>query len=174
MKHLMSAALIIGMAGGPAAAQVAGTYSGTAKDGSNVTFTVSTDTSTGLLAVTAAGINFQAPCKGESYTLYQGEGYGMTADINNGAVSNTTYYSDFYIAFSLKFAKNGQTATGSVEVIAPALYTANTPPTKALFCESKKQTMSVSLQPASTRPAAATATYVYDSRGRIIGEVLGR
>jgi hypothetical protein len=70
MRHVTSAALVIGIAAaGPALAQVAGTYSGTAKDGSSVTFTVTTDTTTGNLAVTSAGINFQAPCKNENYTL---------------------------------------------------------------------------------------------------------
>jgi hypothetical protein len=173
MKHLMSAVLIAGVAAAnPAMAQVAGTYSGTAKDGSDVTFTVSTDTSTGKLAVTGAGINFVAPCKGVSYTLSQGEGYGMTADITNGAVSNTTDYPNFYIAFSLKFAKNGQTATGTEEVISPALYPPNTTPAKSIFCESKRQAMSVSLQTTASRPVTAPANYVYDSKGRIIGEVL--
>jgi len=170
----MSAALIAGLAAtGPAMAQVAGTYSGTAKDGSMVTFTVTTDTSTGALAVTSAGINFQAPCKNETYTLYSGEGYGLNADIVDGAVSNTTSYPQFYIAFTLKFAKNGKTAAGTVQVIAPALYTPNTVPARSIFCESNRQGMSVSLQAPASQPAAtAPLHYVYDSKGRIIGEVL--
>ncbi len=169
----MSAVLVAGVAAAsPAMAQVAGTYSGTAKDGSTVTFIVTTDPSTGKLAVTSAGINYTAPCKGVSYILYQGIGYGLTADITSGAVSNTTYDSNFYITFSLKFAKNGQTATGLEEVIAPALYTANAPPARALFCESKKQAMSVSLQTHASQPAATPLHYMYDSKGRIIGEVL--
>lgn len=169
----MSAALIASVAAAsPAMAQVAGTYSGTAKDGSDVTFTVATDTATGKLAVVSAGINFIAPCKGVSYTLYQGEGYGMTADITNGAVSNTTDYPNFYIVFSLKFAKNGQTATGLEEVISPALYPPNATPAKSVFCESKRQAMSVSLQTTASRPATPPLHYVYDSKGRIIGEVL--
>jgi hypothetical protein len=172
MRHLMSAALIAGAAvASPALAQVAGTYSGTAKDGSNVAFTVTTDAATGKLAVTSASVNFTAPCRGFSYTLYQGEGYGLTADITDGAVSNTTYYPNFYIYFSLKFAKNGKTATGLEQVIAPALYTAKTPPARSLFCESPKQSMSVSLQTSAARPPVAPKTYVYDSKGRIIGEV---
>jgi hypothetical protein len=173
MTYVMSAALIIGLAAaGPALAQVAGTYTGTAKDGSSVTFTVTTDTTTGNLAVTSAGINFQAPCKNESYTLYSGEGYGMNADIVGGAVSNTTSYPQFYIAFTLKFAKDGKTATGTELVIAPALYTPNTLPARSIFCESPRQGMSVSLETSASKPAAAPLHYVYDSKGRIIGQVL--
>jgi hypothetical protein len=168
----MSAALIAGLAAtGPAMAQVAGTYTGTAKDGSMVTFTVTTDSSSGKLAVTSVGINYTAPCKNESYTLYSGIGYGLTADITNGAVSSTTYYPNIYVTFSLKFAKNGQTATGLEEVIAPALYSTTALPARAIFCESKRQAMSVSLQ--TTPPPAATPLhYLYDSKGRIIGEVI--
>ncbi len=173
MRHFMRAAVIIGLATAhPALAQVAGTYSGTARDGSTVNFTVSTDPATGVLAVTSVGINFTAPCKGATYTLNSGIGYGLTADITGGTVSSTTYYPNIYVVFSLKFAKNGKTATGAEEVISPSLYTANTPPVKALFCESKNQFMSVSLQPAASRPAAAPSSYVYDSKGRIVGTVL--
>jgi hypothetical protein len=96
----------------------------------------------------------------------------MNADLVGGAVSNTTSYPQFYIAFSLKFAKDGKTAAGTVEVIAPALYTPNTVPARSIFCESKRQGMSVSLQAPASQPAAAPSRYLYDSKGRIIGEVL--
>jgi len=168
----MSAALIAGLAAaGPAMAQVAGTYTGTAKDGSPVSFTVTTDTSTGSLAITSVSIDYTAPCKNETYTLYSGIGYGPTADITNGAVSSTIDYPNIYVTFSLKFAKNGQTATGLEEVIAPALYSTTALPARAIFCESARQAMSVSLQ--KTPPPATTPLhYLYDNRGRIIGEVL--
>jgi len=140
----------------PAAAQVAGTYSGSTADGHSVTFTVSTDAGTGKLAVTGASVGFSDLCSNGS-TLNSGWGYGLTQDIKKGAVSNTTSDPYFTIAFSLAFSGDGQSATGTVSSIGPTLSPVGPKPKKALFCQSPSQSMSVTLQspdaPLFTPPA---------------------
>jgi hypothetical protein len=172
---LSTAALALSLAG-PAAAQVAGTYTGTSADGSGLTFVVATDPNTGALAVTSAIVFYSAPCKGSTTVLDTGWGYGLTADVTSRAVTNDTSGSYFDINFSLKFAPDGQSATGTIASISPDLDPSTTPPTKALFCESKKQKLTLTLQPASgahiTPPGVAPGVaYEYDRKGRIIGQI---
>jgi hypothetical protein len=159
------------MAGHPAAAQVAGTYSGSSADGSGVSFTVATDPSNGDLAITSAVIFYGAPCKASTVTNYGGWGYGLNADIVNGVTSNNTYTPNFDITFSLKFSADGQTATGDITTLIGILDTDETPPKKSLFCESKKQKMSVSLQSGDAKLPALTGHYLYDRRGHVIGQI---
>jgi hypothetical protein len=133
----------------PAAAQVAGTYSGTAADGSGLSFTVGTDPNNGALAIIGASISFSAPCKGTTSSLQTGWGFNPNADISNNKV---TYNYDFdYLsnAVTLTFSADGQSATGTIASISPTLAPVGTKPTKALFCDSKKQALSLTLQPAA-------------------------
>ena len=138
---------------GPAAAQVAGTYSGTSADGNGISFTVATDPNTGALAVTGASVGFSAPCKGNvGVTLNTGWGYGLLADISNGQVSNVSQSTYFDIAFNLTFSSDGQSATGQIETVSPDLYYVGDKAKKALLCTSKKQAMTLSLQNTAKAP----------------------
>jgi hypothetical protein len=149
----------------PAAAQVAGVYSGTSLDGDGVSFTVATDTGTGKLAVTGAGIGFSALCS-RGGTLNTGWGYGLTQDITNRRVSNTTSGPYFTIIFSLLFSADGQSATGRVSTVSPTLDPVGAKPTRALFCRSKSQTLSVTLQPPTTHfnPPAQGAVWLGNTK----------
>ena len=143
--HTAAAALLLALAQ-PAAAQVAGVYTGTAADGSGVTFTVGTDPNTGALAVISVGIGFSAPCKNNTFVLQTGWGYNPNADISNGKVSWNYDFNYLSSAISLNFAGNGQSATGTITSISPTLYTVGPKPKKALFCSSPKQSLTVTLQ----------------------------
>ncbi len=156
----------------PAAAQVAGTYMGTSADGSGITYTVSTDTATGNLALTAASIGYNAPCKGESVSTGGGWGFGLTSDIVKHKVTSDVYGANFDFLVKLTFSTNGQTATGTIESILPTLYPTTGKATKALYCVSPTQTLSLTLQPAtaSAKPRL-NASYLYDQKGRIIGTI---
>ena len=103
---ISAAALALAFAS-PASAQIAGTYNGNSADGAGLQFTVSTDSNTGLLAVTGAGVGFSAPCKNSSVVLNTGWGYGMTSDIVNRKVTNNSNGSYFDITFSLHFSADG-------------------------------------------------------------------
>jgi hypothetical protein len=156
----------------PACAQVAGTYSGASMDGSGISYTVATDTSTGNLALTSASIGYTAPCKGsEGYTSVGGWGFGLNNDIVSHKVTETTYGGYFNFLVSLKFSTDGQSATGTIETIVPTLYPTDAKATKSLYCLSPKQTLTLSLQPpgAKVKPPLNTS-YLYDRKGRIIGQ----
>jgi hypothetical protein len=135
----------------PAAAQVAGVYAGTSADGVGIQFTVSTDPNTGDLALTSAGIGFSAPCKNSTYVLNTGWGFGLTADIANRKVSYVAIDNYFVFTFNLKFSSDGQSATGSITSVSPTVSPVSNKPNKALFCESPKQDMTLTLQPPSAR-----------------------
>jgi hypothetical protein len=156
---------------GTAGAQTLGFYQGTAADGSNAQFTVSTDPVTNLPAITAASFGFNAPCKGESYTLANGWGYGLNADITNHKVSSTTSDPYFYIVFNAKFSADGSTATGDIAVTSPSLYPASGKPTKSVLCVSPKQSFTVTYQGATPPSAKAPAHLLYDRLGRVIGQI---
>jgi hypothetical protein len=165
--------LLIGLSiASPAAAQVAGTYSGTSADGSGITFVVSTDASTGNLALTSASIGYSAPCKGESFTSTGGWGFGLTSDIVKGRVTSNTYNSFFDFFVKLSFSRDGQSATGTIATIVPTLYTTTAKATRALFCEAPTQALSLTLQPATAAAKpSGNASYIYDRKGRIIGQI---
>ena len=175
MKSLLSACggvLLAAALATPASAQLQGTYTGTSADGQGLTFVVGTDPNNSEPEVTGASVGFSAPCKNSIYTLNEGEGWGPNADIVNHKVTTIFSFPGFYNKLTLKFSSNGQTATGTIESIAPYLNPANSPPKNSLFCESPKQTMSVTYSPSDVRAPAVHGQLVYDRKGRVIGETL--
>jgi hypothetical protein len=150
MKTLINvggAAIIAAVLATPAAAQQVGTYAGTSADGQDLVFVVGNDTSTGYLALTSAGIGFSAPCKNSSVVFNTGWGIGLMQDIIDGKTGKFSA-TDSYFTFNLelKFAKDGQTATGKITTYSPTLDPVGSKPTKALLCESPEQTLSLTLQ----------------------------
>ncbi len=171
-----AAAALAAVLAGPAAAQVAGVYSGTSADGNGISFTVSTDTNTGVLAITSAGVGFTAPCHRSTYVLNTGWGWGPTNDIANHKVTSVNNGTYFDITFSLLFSNDGQSATGTITTISPAL---DNPPThvarNALYCVSPKQTLSLTLQPGGAKPPSippggvvAYPTRLYTKTGKLV------
>jgi hypothetical protein len=150
MKTLINvggAAIIAAVLATPAAAQEVGTYAGNSADGQSLVFVVGTDTSTGYLALTSAGIGFSAPCKNSSVVFTSGWGIGLMQDIidrKTGKFSAT----DNYFTFDLKlvFTPDGQTATGTITTYSPTLDPVGSKPTKALLCESPEQALTLTLQ----------------------------
>jgi hypothetical protein len=140
----------------PAAAQVAGAYAGTTADGNGVSFTVATDPDTGVLAVTGAGVGFSDLCRDGS-TLNEGWGYGLMQDISARKVANITAGPYFTISFNMTFSGNGQTATGRITSYSPSLSPIGPSPTKALWCKSLNQGMTLTLQPPAASPFKAPA-----------------
>jgi hypothetical protein len=131
----------------PAAAQVAGVYAGTSSDGGGVNFTVATDPNTNVLAVTGAGVGFDATCSHSAPNLFTGWGYGMMQDIAHHRVTNTTTDPYFVIKFNLIFSTDGKTATGRVSSISPSLEPSGAAPKTASICKALNRTMTLTLQP---------------------------
>lgn len=145
------AAVLVAALATPAAAQVAGTYSGTSADGNGVSFTLATDPNTGNLQITGAGVGFTAPCKKSTYVLNTGWGWNPGTEITGKTVTSVNDGNYFDITFKLKFSADNQSATGTIATVSPALNNAVEPARKALFCASPKQALSVTLQAGGAR-----------------------
>ena len=158
-------ALVFGAIG--AQAQVAGNYAGTTADGSNITFTVDTDSNTGKLEIAGFGLNANEACSGNT-TLSTDWGFFMGQDITNGTASllypNGFYDQYLYITGSVTFT--GQTASGTVASVYPALKAKlkkgqPTMPTAALFCKSLSQSFTASyIGPANANAPASSSTVI--------------
>jgi len=150
MKGIISAsgaAIVAAVLATPAVAQQVGTYTGTSADGSSLTFVVGTDPNNGYYQLTSAGIGFSAPCRNHAYVLNSAWGLGLAQDIidrKTGKFSQTDNYFTFNI--TLEFSKDGLSATGTIVTFSPTLDPVGAEPKKALFCESPKQTLSLTLQ----------------------------
>ena len=149
-----AAALLAGFAGA-AHAQQAGTYSGTAADGSSLSFTVAADPNTGALQVASANISFSDTCNPGSFTFQSSWGLGGSGPDFTGATgtyaTNVAGYFDVISAF--KFS--GTTMSGTIENVAVNFVPASGTglPKKAAFCKSPKQSFRATLQP-GMNPAA--------------------
>ena len=82
--------------------------------------------------------------------LDTGWGFGLSSDIVKGKVRFVTSDNYFTFTVDLTFAPDGQTATGTIESVAPTLYKVGAHPTKALICTSPSQALSLTLQPAGS------------------------
>jgi len=148
MKHLLGAtalvAALVALAS-PAAAQIAGTYTGTSADGQLVYIVVGTDPFTSAPAIEGAGIYFNAACKGKSGTVLSSSiGYNPNADLVGNQVTSNYDISFIASTFTLTFDDNTSSATGTITTYAPDLFpVGGVKPTKSLFCVSKKQALTL-------------------------------
>ena len=137
----------------PASAQVAGVYTGTTANGEYVTFTVSTDPTTGNLAVAGGELDVVARCKDSMYVYDSGWAFDNPAgagDIIDGQFAFSTYANAIVASVTLDFASDGQSATGTSKTIVPTLWPVDPNPIRGLICSTGTQSLSVTLQPAGT------------------------
>ncbi len=152
-----------------ALAQQAGTYSGSAKDGSNISFTIGTDTNTGALQVTGVGIGLIDTCNPGGFTYNTGWGLGGDGtDLTGNTGTYTSSFGYLYVTATLKFS--GDVLTGTVENATPTLVeptSGSGEPKKAAYCSSKKQTFRATLQSGNAaRATAPRATFYGDAKVR--------
>lgn len=138
---------------GTALAVTAGTYSGTAADGSSVSFTVGKD-SGGKLAVISAYMGFNAKCKGAiPSTFSTGWGFDTDAVIKNDSASfvygngGADY---FYVPLSFSFS--GTSVTGKESFQTAILVSSTKAPGAAEFCYSASQAYSATLAASPSLP----------------------
>ena len=167
IKPFALAVTLLSALAGAAFAQQAGTYSGTAADGSAISFTVGTDPSTGNLQVASANISFSDTCNPGSFTFQSSWGLGASGPDLTGSTGTyaTNVAGYFDVMATLQFS--GPNLTGTIENVAVNFVPPATgsQPTKSAFCKSKKQKYTATLQPlmipvAGQRPAAV----VYGAR----------
>lgn len=137
-----------------AQAQQAGVYSGTAADGSPVSFTIGTDPQTGALQVQSTFISVTDLCNPNGSTFSTAWGLGGDGTDLTGATGKYTYsFSYFYVTATLKFV--GSTLTGNIlnatPILVPPMAGAGEP-RKAAYCYGKKQTYTATLGAAAAHP----------------------
>ncbi len=176
LKLAGAVVLVTGMAG-PATASTApagpalGTYTGTAADGSSVSFTVTSDPTTQLPAVTSATVFFTTTCPSPHPSTGYGVGFGLNAPVKqNKAVYASPFPTGTYVSFSLLFDPATNSLTGTTATAIATLVSSTRLPTRSYACTSPKQALTATLQaPAAGAQPGPAAAYVYDRRGRIIG-----
>jgi hypothetical protein len=143
-------------------AQATGTYTGSAADGSPLSFTVGKDGG-GKLAVTSLSFNFTAKCNGTTpSSFHTGWGFSSDAVIFNKKASlvygkgGGTY---FYHAMTFDFSKSP--VSGNELTRTGILVTSNSIPGAAEFCVSSVQAFTATLNPsAAAEPALPTGAAI--------------
>jgi len=125
----------------PAAAQEAGTYNGTMKNGDTFQLTVTKATS-GALEVTAGLFDFSVAikCKSNSTTVGPVGGFTLSPPVviaDNKATISFNNGADDYVATKIEFS--GSKASGDVTAAFAAFAAYTGHPTKAVYCPQVKE-----------------------------------
>jgi hypothetical protein len=151
-----------------ASAQQVGQYTGTAKDGSYVSFTVGTDPANGDFELTIISIDFTATCQKSQEQV--GEGVGDDppdgTDIINGKVKYTVIYQGIFVPVSLTF-EGTQKLKGMTSAYVPEFNPVNVKktPTDTQLCVSAKQPLTATFQGADAVRPIAPGTVTVQARG---------
>lgn len=143
-----------------AQAQKVGTYSGTALDGTFISFSVTE--SGGIFSFSNGDVNFQAQCTHPSRVASEGWGFFLGQQIQSG---QNAFHSgnDYYdVSGTMKFS-GPNTIKGSITSLT-AVFVPNSPPTNAQFCKSPKQTFTLTFQNAPARNQKPTAAVLETRR----------
>ena len=137
-----------------ASAQEAGTYSGTAADGSTISFVVATDTATGKLQITAFNFGFADTCSPGAFAFNSGWGLpGQSVDLKG---AKTVYKFDFpYVDVTATIDFSGSSASGTITNVTPTLVApavSGAMSRKAAFCHSAKQSYTATVTAAAAIP----------------------
>ena len=154
-RYTLAAGILAGAClAGAASAQQAGTYAGTAADGSSISFAVTADAATGGLQITAFNFGFSDTCSPGAFTFNSGWGLpGQSSDLTG---PKTIYNFSFaYVDVTATIDFKGTTATGTITNVTPTFAppaAAGGTPKKAAFCSSKKQTYMASISSGAALP----------------------
>ncbi|HWA92244.1 MAG TPA: hypothetical protein VG889_19555 [Rhizomicrobium sp.] len=156
IRNTLLIAVALACAAGSAQAQKVGTYSGTADDGTFISFSVDKNGTAGAFRFVNGDVNFQAQCTHPVRTANEGWGFFLGQDIVDG--SNDFHSgNDYYDTRGSMHFTGPKTIKGTITSVT-AVFTPNgDPPTKAQFCKSAKQAFTLTLQTAPLRNQRPTA-----------------
>jgi len=143
-----------------AQAQKVGTYSGTADDGTFISFSVTKPGAN--FQFTNGDVNFQAQCTNPNRVANEGWGFFLGQDIvagSNPFHSGNDYYD---VTGSMHFVNNN-TIKGTITSVT-AVFTPSDPPKNAQFCKSAKQSFTLTFSPAPGRNQLPTAAVLEKRR----------
>jgi hypothetical protein len=127
----------------PAAAQQAGTYTGTTDDGNFVSFTVVDNG--GTFEMTSADVNFTDTCRNPAGTANEGWGFFVGQNISGGKVSFVSQNDYYYISAKLTFVTDNK-IKGTVSTRTAVFVPGTDPPMDAHFCSAPKQNLVATFQ----------------------------
>ena len=156
MRSLSALVLTAGIVTG-AHAQKVGTYSGTADDGTFISFQVDKGGTGGSFRFTNGDVNMQLHCTKPARTANEGWGFFLGTDIVGGSndfQSGNDYYDT---RGSLHFA-GSNTIKGTITSVTAVFVQGDNPPKKSQFCTSPKQSFTLTFQTAPGRNQLTTAT----------------
>lgn len=150
-----TAALLL--SAGAAQAQKVGTYSGTADDGTFISFSVDKNGTAGAFRFVNGDVNFQAQCTHPARVASEGWGFFVGQDIVDG---NNPFHSgnDYYDTRGSMHFTGPNTIKGTITSYTAVFVPGNDPPAKAQFCKSAKQNFVLTFQAAPVRDQKPTAT----------------
>lgn len=140
-----------------ALAQLAGSYSGTSADNSNISLTVTE--SGGVFTVTNMNIGFVASCNIPGSTVSEGWGFFLGQPLVNGA-ANFVSHNDYYYTFGKMHFSGNTVIKGVITSLTATFAPGSTPPIKSQFCKSPNQAFTLTKQPAAELPPVAPGTAV--------------
>jgi len=153
-RTLLLAAAAVCIAG-TAEAQKVGTYSGTAADGTFVSFSVTKPAAN--FQFTNGDVNFMAACTNPARTANEGWGFFLGQDIVAG--SNPFHSSnDYYDVRGAMHFVNNNTISGQITSFTAVFVPGQDPPKTAQFCKSAKQGFTLHWAAAPGRRQQPTAT----------------
>ncbi|MBV9992424.1 MAG: hypothetical protein JOZ72_14175 [Alphaproteobacteria bacterium] len=163
VRTMILAAAATILVAGTAQAQKVGTYSGTAADGTYISFTVDKNGTAGAFRFANGDVNFEAQCTHPSRVASEGWGFFVGQDIVAGANpfhSGNDYYDT---AGSMHFVNNN-TLAGTITSVTAVFVPGSTPPVNAQFCKSAKQAFTLHWSAAPGRTQYPTATVLEKRR----------
>jgi len=141
-----------------AQAQKVGTYSGTAADGTFISFSVTE--SGGIFSFANGDVNFQAQCTHPSRVASEGWGFFLGQQIVPGT-NDFHSGNDYYDTRGSMHFVNNKVIKGTITSVTAVFVPGADPPKNAQFCKSAKQTFTLNFQTAPTlapvRPGTAVA-----------------
>jgi len=144
-----------------AQAQKVGTYSGTADDGTFISFSVTE--SGGVFSFYNGDVNFQAQCKNPSRVASEGWGFYLGQQIHDG-LNDFHSGNDYYdTRGSMKFT-GPNTIKGTITSVTAVFVPGDDPPVKAQFCKSAKQAFTLTFQHAPGREQKSIAAVLEKRR----------
>ncbi len=159
-KIILTAAATVLMAG-TAQAQKVGTYSGTADDGTFISFSVTKPGAS--FQFTNGDVNFQAACTNPARVASEGWGFFLGQNIVAGA---NPFHSgnDYYDTRGTMHFVNNNTLSGTITSVTAVFVPGADPPVKAQFCKSAKQGFTLHWAAAPGRTQQPTATVLEKRR----------
>ncbi|HEY1709693.1 MAG TPA: hypothetical protein VGG10_15600 [Rhizomicrobium sp.] len=132
----------------------AGSYSGSAADGTYIAMTV---TGTGPFTITGVSVNYMAPCKKSTQIANEGWGFYVGTTIV-GKTTDFVSHNDFYYIHATADFSTKDEVTGLIGSRTAVFTTWTTLPTDAAFCVSPTQAYTLKYQgPVAPTPAISAA-----------------